>query len=329
MQTDQYSERERSIKELRLQLQALTRELSKTTEKLQVLELLTDLNGLPSSEVMPGEIGELIKKRNKISHDIIAIKKRIQKLGAKTILKTELVVLPILVVLLFYVLGSQYHPGITDMADQIKTRYHVENLRGEPNSTYKYWNIAKGMPLTVSIVNPNGLDQEKVDVVKSAILSTESLMVDNSQIDKLPSDGKTQYFKGWQGALDTIHDTKFNVPDSFHIVESTDGPGQIVITLSNLEDPDGYSGYTRSVVDNSQILKSFITIYDAGNLSDHELAAIVRHEFGHALGLPHTSDPHDLMHAVIQTDYPYISHCDIRSIQIVYDGSPSPTACHT
>lgn len=329
MKLDQSSDKGKSIKQLRLQLLALTRELNKTTEQLQLLELHVNLNQTFDDNLPPDEISELIRKQNRISHEIITVKKRIQKLGAKTILKAELVVLPILIVLLFYGISNQYYVNPPDTTNHIKTRYLIENLQGETGDTYKYWNIVKGTPLTVSIVNPNQISQEKINVVKEAILSTAPIYVDNSIIGNTPSSGKTEYYEGWQGALSTIHNTKYYVPNQFNIVESTTGPGQIVITLSHLEDPDGYSGYTRSVVDDSQILKSFITIYDADRLSDNQLAAIVRHEFGHALGLPHTANPQDLMHAEIQTDYPYISQCDISAIQTLYDGHPSYNNCST
>ncbi|SRR5579885_83773 len=327
MQLSQSAEKEKSIKQLRLQLQALTKELNKTTEQLQLLEIHADPSQL-SDEMPPEQIGELIRKQNKISHEIITVKKRIQKLSAKTILKVELVVLPILAVLLFYGISSQYQVNTGNISDHIKTRYLIENLQGETGSTHKYWNIAKGAPLTVSIVNPDHLNEGKINVIKQAILSTESIYINNSLLDKSPPDGKSEYFKGWEGALSTVHNTEFSIPNQFNIVESNNGPGQIVITLSHLEDPDGYSGYTRSVVDNSQILKSFITIYDADKLSDNQLATIVRHEFGHALGLPHSSDPQDLMHAVIQTGYPYISKCDVNAIESLYDGNPTNNSCN-
>ncbi len=207
------------------------------------------------------------------------------------------------------------------MPDLIKTRYLIENLQGQMDGTHKYWNIAKGTSLTVSIINPDNISSEKINVIKQAILSTERIYVNNGLLGKFPPDEKSEYFEGWEGALNTIHDTKFYVPNQFNIVESNTGPGQIVIVLSNLEDPEGYSGYTRSVVDDSQILKSFITIYDADKLTDSHLAAIVRHEFGHALGLSHTSNSQDLMHAMIQTDYPYVSQCDINELQSIYDGN--------
>ncbi|MDE2590344.1 MAG: hypothetical protein KGL95_11860, partial [Patescibacteria group bacterium] len=287
MQLDQSSEKEKSIKQLRVQLLALTKELSKTTEQLQLLEIQTE-SGKSPEDMSPEEISSLIRKQNKISHEIIVVKKRIQKLSAKTILKVELMVLPILAVLLFYGISNQYQSSPADMSNNIKTHYLIENLQGEAGYTHKYWNVATGTPLTVSIVNPDHMSQEKINVIKDAILSTAPIYIDNSLLDKSPSNGKSEYYKGWKGALNTIHDTEFSIPNQFNIVESDNGPGQIVITLSHLEDPDGYSGYTRSVVDDSQILKSFITIYDADKLSDSQLAIVVRHEFGHALGLPHS-----------------------------------------
>ncbi len=319
MQLNQSSDKENSIKQLRLQLHDLIKELNKTTEQLQLLEIHAEPSQL-SDDTPVDEISELVRKQNRISHEIITVKKRIQKLSARTILKAELVVLPILAVLLFYGVSNQYQVNPVNLSDSIKTRYLIENLQGETGASYKYWNMAKGTPLTVSIVNPDNLSEEKINAIKEAVLSTEPIYINNSILGKSPPDGKSEYFKGWRGALSTVPNTEFYVPTQFNIVESTNGPGQIVITLSRLQDPDGYSGYTRSVVDNSQILKSFITIYKTDKLSDSQLATIVRHEFGHALGLPHTNDPQDLMHAVIQTGYPYISKCDINAIQSLYDG---------
>jgi predicted Zn-dependent protease len=100
------------------------------------------------------------------------------------------------------------------------------------------------------------------------------------------------------------------------------GEGDIVIRLSHLKDPDGYSGYTKIFVDdeNHQILKSDVTIYNVDNLSDVELATIVRHELGHAFGLAHSTAPEDLMYPTIETNYPYISPCDIDALVGLYDG---------
>lgn len=317
MQVDQSSDKEKSIKQLRLQLSQLTKELSKTTEQLQLLDLQDDKSSILLDN-SPEEISELIRKQNKISHDIITVKKRIQKLSARTILKIELVVLPILVVLLFYAISDQFLIT-SDIPNDIKTRYTVENLQGQDDYGAKYWIITKGEPLTVDIVNPGDLNQEKISVIKDAILSTTPIYLNDSQTGKSSLEGKSEYYEGWEGALSSTINTEFPIPNRFNIVESATGPSQIVITLSHLEDPDGYKGSTRSIVSNSQILKSFITIYDADKLSDSQLSAVVRHEFGHALGLPHTLDSQDLMHDVIQTSNPYISQCDIGALQSLYD----------
>jgi len=41
---------------------------------------------------------------------------------------------------------------------------------------------------------------------------------------------------------------------------------------------------------------------------------------GHALGLAHSTATEDLMFPTIETDYPYISSCDIDAIILLYDG---------
>ncbi|MGI0102371.1 MAG: matrixin family metalloprotease [Nitrosotalea sp.] len=324
MQIDkQSSGKIRSIKQLNLQLSSLTKEFNKTTEQLQLLEIHDYIDSDQSfgNDINPEEISDLIRRQNEISHEIITVKKKIQKLSARTILKAELIILPILAILLFYGVSDYYQTNPVDSPSNMKTRYSIENLQGQTGATNEYWNIVQGTSLTVSIINSVQINPEKINIVKDAILSSDTLYIDNSLLGKSPSDGKTEYFKGWKGALSTIPNTKFYVPTNFNIVESSDGPGQIVIILSNLEDPDGYFGYTRSIVDNSQILKSFITIYGADKLTANQLATIVRHEFGHALGLPYTSDPQDLMHATIKTDYPYISGCDIAAMHSLYDNT--------
>lgn len=70
----------------------------------------------------------------------------------------------------------------------------------------------------------------------------------------------------------------------------------------------------------NRILKSHITIYEVDTISEEQLAALTRHELGHALGLPHFSFSHDLMYNVIETDYPFISACDIDAVVALYDG---------
>ena len=77
-----------------------------------------------------------------------------------------------------------------------------------------------------------------------------------------------------------------------------------------------------------QILKVFVTLYDADNRNNEELVAITRHEFGHAFGLLHSTAPEDLMHENFRTEFPYISQCDLDAIISLYDNqNPNQVIC--
>ena len=129
------------------------------------------------------------------------------------------------------------------------------------------------------------------------------------------------YYVGWEGAVENAYSepTKRYIPQKFDISGSPNGIGDIEIILTNDVNPDGYSGYTKYLVDGNQILKSTITIYAANNLAADRLEAIMRHEFGHALGLGHSTMQEDLMYTVLP-EYPYISSCDVDTLKGLYDG---------
>ena len=321
--------KEESIKQLRNKLVYLTNELNRTTEYIQLLEIQDDLKSRrDSADPEPEhEISELLQKQNTISYEIILVKKRIQKLSAKTILKIELLILPIVIILLFFVATNYViQPSETDSS--IKTRYMTENLQGSTMDDNKYWNIIGETPLVVNIENNAGVSAQNIQAVKNAIISTETITGDSSQLYH-SNIGTSKYFKGWQGAIQTTSDTKHYIPEKFSIIQSPNEDGQIVITLSTIKDSDGYSGVTRTIVDGNQILKAFITIYDANKLTDTQIESIVRHEFGHALGLPYTSNVSDLMHDSIPVDHSYISTCDINALQKLYNNvKPSDDFCN-
>ena len=202
--------------------------------------------------------------------------------------------------------------------------YVVQNLQGETINTWLSWRLVSGTVLNVNVIDADKYPG-KLDLIKDVILSQKSIDIDDSLVNIGPKGTSSTYYIGWEGALAEASDdkTQFYIPTKFNVIESSNGEGDITINLTDEQSGDGYSGYTKSIADPTQhqILKSQITIYEASKLSDNQFKTILRHEFGHALGLAHSTDSGDLMHATIQTEYPYISSCDINAIQSLYSGS--------
>jgi len=205
----------------------------------------------------------------------------------------------------------------------LTSKYVTENLRGDTIDTWKFWNIIPGSALTVNIVNSELLDDDKILIIKDAITSYETILIDDALTHKGPKGTSSTYYLGWTGSLKNaaeLYPTKYPIPNNFDIIESKRGEGDIIILLSKLKDTDGYSGFTKSTVDGNEILKTSITIYDVNNLSENQLSTLVLHEMGHAMGLAHSTAPEDLMAPVITTNFPYISECDIAAIAALYNG---------
>lgn len=324
------SKNNKTVDQLKIHLDLMRQELDKVNNKIETLEKKVNISEWEKLEFLEGKsIDELKDKERKLSQEIFSAQKKIKKKNSKPVLIAELFLLPVLFTLVMtagvdinFLESSSYEP------DSFNTKLLTENLRGDTVDTWKSWRLI-GTSMNVNIVNVRGMDEHKIDVIINSISSDESIDVDDSISHKGPKGTSSLYFKGWSGALKQVSDkeTKFNIPTNFNVIKSYGGGANVIITLSNLKDNDGFTGYTKSIVDGNEIRKSFITIYDVSNLTDEELSTIVRHEFGHALGLGHSTAPEDLMAPTIDMTIPYISECNIAAIEDLYNGIQGSTVC--
>ena len=212
--------------------------------------------------------------------------------------------------------------------DIFTAKFIIENLKGDTVDTWVAWQLEEGDPLHIDVINSDLVSEDKIDAIKNAILSEETVKIPNSELGKEPADLVATYYVGWRGALQEAsqEQPQINIPLDLQ-VDLPDRPtGDVVIVLSNLQESDGTLGFTKSIADGQQhqILKSTITIFDVENLNTHELTAIIRHEFGHALGLGHSTAKEDLMYPKFNAKYSYISDCDINAVSSLYDKQGSP-----
>jgi len=219
--------------------------------------------------------------------------------------------------------GQEYripNPG------NVKDSYVIQNLKGDIIYTWLSWRLVDGTVLYINIIGAEKYP-EKLDLIKEVVLSQKAIEIDNSLVYNGQQGSTSTYHMGWAGALANAAEnkTQLYIPQKLEVIQLPTGEGDITVMLTDEQNGDGYSGFTKSITDESQnqILKSQIIIYEVYKLNDEQFKTILRHELGHAFGLAHSTAPEDLMYPTILTQYPYISECDLDAIYHLYDGGES------
>jgi len=282
-------------------------------------------------QILKDKINYLLEERTKLKQDFAKVSYSAHSLKKYVLLVAIIAVVSIGIssVYVSELVGTEHR--VSELGD-LKSSYVIQNLRGDTIDTWLSWRLVDGTTIDVNLIDGDKYS-DKADIVRKVLLSEESIEIDNSLLHKGLKGTTSTYYVGWAGALGSITEsTEFYIPKKFNLIESAKGEGGITIKLTSQRSGDGYSGYTKSIADQAQnqILKSEITIFEVDKLSNAQFETILRHELGHAFGLAHSTAPEDLMYPKIETDYPYISDCNVDAIVSLYDGGKkSEVTCET
>jgi len=148
----------------------MKKELGYTTSKIKSLEKTQKQSEWENIDYVDGKsINELRYQERKLYEKISSLQKEIKKSRSKTLLITELSLLPVLFLL---ILVSGIGTNVIDSSgneNSFKTRHIIENLRGDTVDTWKSWRLV-GTSMNVNIINARGIPGEQIDVITNAII---------------------------------------------------------------------------------------------------------------------------------------------------------------
>lgn len=258
----------------------------------------------------------------KIAEGIDEIKKAQKNLERKIIRYSAITAGIILVITMASV--AVYDTYYLYKPEASRSGFIIEGLRGDSVETWVYWLLASYQELDIHLLDSPFATDTRVGIIRDAIMSKRVIKVNDMALQNGHQDPKSVYYMGWKGALDSIKvDTEVTIPNKIHFDVVDSEQGQVIIKLTNEKNMDGFSAFTKSIIDesNHQVVKSTITIYEINKISNEQLATVVRHEMGHVLGLAHSTAREDLMAPFISVKYPYISQCDVDAVRMLYDGN--------
>lgn len=175
----------------------------------------------------------------------------------------------------------------------------AEALRGDTQEIIHEW---QSFNKTITL-HPQLATENRTRVIEEAVMSLEVIRLDDNLQHKGPKGIISDWYPGWNGALNSIKPTDLNFK-----VSSI--PGDISITL--LQSKSDVSG---RAIQNGERVKIFI--YEVDSYTLNSLQALVRHELGHAFGLGHSTAPEEMMFDELGYNnlwYPYISPCNILAL---------------
>jgi hypothetical protein len=264
-----------------------------------------------------------IQKRIKALEKIKSLEKANYKFTKKFSLTLIITICALSAVIIFLLLEYYDMSIVTNTSNKstLTSGYEIFDMKGEKISTWMVWRTVQGDLFHIHVLESPEVTPQRLADIRDAIFSNQTVVID----------GQT-YYKGWMRALNSIKTSeKLPIPTSFHTSITSNETGSVVIKLTNAENGDGYSGFTQIIADTSsnQALKAQITIYEIDKLTDDELKIILRHELGHAFGIAYSDNPNDVMHLIVSQDRPYISPCDIQTIEALYNGQEKNTVVCT
>ena len=176
--------------------------------------------------------------------------------------------------------------------------------------TFLPWKTLDDNTLHVSIIKETSLSPDQLTSIKKALVGYGTVKFDDSQT-----------FVSWNEALQQIseYDTRISLPRNIVFDSDENEEADVFIHVSDEKNPI-YSGYTANVIEHKKIVKSNIIIYDMSNLTDQQISSIIRHEFGHALGLRHSDFADDLMFGIIPVPS-YVSDHNVVTLLSLYEGA--------
>lgn len=174
--------------------------------------------------------------------------------------------------------------------------------------TFLPWKTLDDKTLQVSIIKQTPLSPDQEESIKKAIVGYGTVKSDD-----------TTTYVSWKEALQnkSEYESGILMPTDIVLVSDNDEEANVTIWATDEKNPI-FSGYAANVIEDNTIVKSNIIIYDINNLTGPEISSIVRHEFGHALGLRHSDFAGDLMFGMVPVPS-YVTEHHIATLLFLYE----------